>query len=165
MEDNIKKLVEHVGEVYIMFVGRNHYTEVVKNLCEEFDLIKKRVNEFKENGYSEKDLEEFGRIHAMLDRIESAYWEDCKDGNKPWRTPSHEPEIDWWSVLENQKDYLRDAMKMEIQCLPDDERNPYTFQVFDLQERIGLIEQGRYDEAYQLLKEEYGEEYFDDFLL
>lgn len=74
-------------------------------------------------------------------------------------------EIDWWSVLENQKDYLRDAMKMERQCDPEDERNPYVFEVFYLKERIGLIEQGCYDEAYQLLKEEYGEEYFEDFLL
>lgn len=74
-------------------------------------------------------------------------------------------EIDWWSVLENQKDYLRDAMKMERQFDPEDERNPYVFEVFYLQERIGLIEQGHYNEAYRLLKEEYGEEYFDDFLL
>ena len=73
--------------------------------------------------------------------------------------------IDWDAVLESLKDELREAMKMERQCEPWDERNPYTFQVFDLQERIGLIEQGRYDEAYQLLKEEYGEEYLDDFLL
>ena len=72
-------------------------------------------------------------------------------------------EIDWWSVLENQKDHLRDAMKMERQCDPDDERNPYTFQVFDLQERIGLIEQGHYEECYRLLVEEYGEEYFENF--
>ena len=74
-------------------------------------------------------------------------------------------EIDWWSVLENQKDYLRDAMKMERQFDPEDERNPYVFEVFYLQERIGLIEQGDYDQAYQLLEEEYGEGYFDDFLL
>lgn len=74
-------------------------------------------------------------------------------------------EIDWDAVLDELEDELHEAMKMERQCEPWDERNPYTFKVFDLQERIGLIEQGRYDEAYQLLEEEYGEEYFDDFLL
>lgn len=73
--------------------------------------------------------------------------------------------IDWDAVLEELEDELHEAMKMERQCEPWDERNPYTFQVFDLQERIGLIEQGRYEGAYQLLEEDWGEEYFDNFLL
>ena len=74
-------------------------------------------------------------------------------------------EIDWDAVLEELEDELHEAMKMERQRELWDERNPYTFQVFDLQERIGLIEQGRYEEAYRLLEEDWGEEYFDDFLL
>ena len=74
-------------------------------------------------------------------------------------------EIDWDAVLEELGDELHEAMKMERKCEPWDERNPYTFQVFDLQERIGLIEQGRYDEAYRLLEEDWGEGYFDEFTL
>ena len=74
-------------------------------------------------------------------------------------------EIDWDAVLEELEYELHEAMKMERQRELWDERNPYTFQVFDLQERIGLIEQGRNDEAYRLLEEDWGEEYFDDFLL
>jgi hypothetical protein len=74
-------------------------------------------------------------------------------------------EIDWDAVLEELEDELHEAMKMERQRELWDERNPYTFQVFDLQERIGLIEQGRYEEAYRLLEKDWGEEYFDDFLL
>lgn len=73
--------------------------------------------------------------------------------------------INWDAVLDSLEEELHEAMKMERQCDSDDERNPYVFEVFYLQERIGLIEQGCYDEAYQLLKEEYGEEYFEDFLL
>ena len=73
--------------------------------------------------------------------------------------------IDWDAVLDSLEDELHEAMKMERQFDPEDERNPYVFEVFYLQERIGLIEQGCYDQAYQLLKEEYGEEYFEDFLL
>lgn len=73
--------------------------------------------------------------------------------------------IDWEAVLEDLEDKLRDKMRMERQCDPDDERNPYTFQTFYLREKIGLIEQGNHEEAYRLLCEEYGEEYFDDFLL
>lgn len=73
--------------------------------------------------------------------------------------------IDWDAVFDSLEDELHEAMKMERQCEPWDERNPYTFQVFDLQERIGLIEQGNYDQAYQLLVGDWGEEFFDDFLL
>lgn len=73
--------------------------------------------------------------------------------------------IDWDAVLDSLEDELHEAMKMERQREPWDERNPYTFQVFDLQERIGLIEQGHYNEVYRLLEEDWGEEYFDDFLL
>lgn len=49
-------------------------------------------------------------------------------------------EIDWEAVLESLEDELRDNMRMERQCDPDDERNPYTFQTFYLREKIGLIE-------------------------
>lgn len=73
--------------------------------------------------------------------------------------------IDWEAVLESLENELRDNMRMERQCDPDDERNPYTFKTFYLREKIGLIEQGNYEEAYRLLCEEYGEEFFDDFLL
>lgn len=74
-------------------------------------------------------------------------------------------EIDWEAVLESLEDELRDNMRMERQCDPDDERNPYTFQTFYLREKIGLIEQGNQEEAYRLLCEEYGEEFFEEFLL
>lgn len=49
-------------------------------------------------------------------------------------------------------------------CSPDDERNPYTFEIFYLQEKIGMIEQGLYEEVFALLSDEYGEDFFEDFL-
>lgn len=73
--------------------------------------------------------------------------------------------INWTAVLERLKDELRENMRGERACHPDDERNPYTFPIFYLQEKIGMIEQGNYEEVYRLLVEEYGEEYFEDFLL
>ena len=73
--------------------------------------------------------------------------------------------IDWDAVLENLNDHLREAMRGERQCDPDDERNPYTFRIFGLQEMIGSIERGHLSHAYLVIAEEFGEEYFDDFLL
>lgn len=73
-------------------------------------------------------------------------------------------DIDWEAVLDELKYELRENMIKEVACDPNDERSPYTFAIFDLQERIGAIEQGNYEEAYNLLVEEYGEEYFENFL-
>ena len=74
--------------------------------------------------------------------------------------------IDWEAVLEDQKSALRDAMHKDYAWeLEGADSSPYTFHIFDLQERIGLIEQEKYNQAYQLLIEEYGEEFFEDFLL
>ena len=74
--------------------------------------------------------------------------------------------IGWDAVLDNLYDHLRDLQRMERQCDPEDEKNnPYMWDIFSFQEMIGSIERGRYEEAYRLLKEEFGEEYFDDFLL
>ena len=56
-------------------------------------------------------------------------------------------------------------MKQERQLDPDDERNPYTFPIFDFQEMIGSIEKEDYAHAYKLISEEFGEGYFDSFLL
>ena len=74
-------------------------------------------------------------------------------------------QYDWELILEELKEDLKFLMKNSMLCDPDDIRNPYTFRIFDLQERIGAIEKGNYEEAYNLLVEEFGEEYFDDFLL
>lgn len=74
-------------------------------------------------------------------------------------------EIDWEAVLEELKYELRQKMGFSLTCYPNDERNPYAFEIFDLQERIGLIENGDYEEVYRLLVEEWGEDYFDDYLI
>ena len=74
-------------------------------------------------------------------------------------------DIDWNAVLNRLKQKLRENMIIIEVCYQNDECNPYTFEILDLQERIGAIEQGNYEEAYNLLVEEFGEEYFDDFLL
>ena len=73
--------------------------------------------------------------------------------------------IDWTAVLDNLNEHLHDLMKQERQLDPDDERNPYTFPIFDFQEMIGSVEQNNYTEAYRLIAEEFGEGYFDDFKL
>ena len=70
--------------------------------------------------------------------------------------------IDWTAVLDNLYDHLRDLQRMERQCDPEDEKNnPYMWDIFSFQEMIGCIERDDYDEAYRLLKEEFGEGYFD----
>lgn len=74
-------------------------------------------------------------------------------------------EIDWEAVLEELKYELRQKMGLSLMCDPNDERNPYTFEIFDLQERIGLIENGDYEEVYRFLVDEWGEDYFDDYLI
>jgi hypothetical protein len=74
--------------------------------------------------------------------------------------------IDWDAVLDNLYDHLRDLQRMERQCDPEDEKNnPYMWDIFSFQEMIGCIERNQYKEAYQLIKEEFDEGYFDDFLL
>lgn len=74
--------------------------------------------------------------------------------------------IDWDAVLDNLYDHLRDLQRMERQCdLEGEKNNPYMWDIFSFQEMIGCIERDDYEEAYRLLKEEFGEEYFDDFLL
>lgn len=74
--------------------------------------------------------------------------------------------IDWTAVLDNLYDHLRDLQRMERQCDPEDEKNnPYMWDIFSIQEMIGSIERDDYEEACRLLKEEFGEGYFDDFLL
>ena len=75
-------------------------------------------------------------------------------------------EIDWDAVLEEQKSLLTSAMVKDYAWeLEGADSSPYTFIIFDLQELIGLIEQGNYKEAYAIISEEYGEDYFDDYLL
>ena len=74
--------------------------------------------------------------------------------------------IDWYAVLDNLRDHLKDLMRAERALDPDDEKNnPYMWDIFSFQEMIGCIEQENYAEAYRLIKEEFGEGYFDDFLL
>ena len=74
--------------------------------------------------------------------------------------------IDWEAVLEEQQILLREAMHEDYAwILEGADSSPYTFRIFDLQELIGLIEQGNYEEAYQLLLNDWGEDYFNDFLL
>ena len=73
--------------------------------------------------------------------------------------------IDWTAVLDNLNEHFHDLMKQERQLDPDDERNPYTFAIFDFQEMIGSIEKEDYAHAYKLISEEFGEGYFDSFLL
>ena len=75
-------------------------------------------------------------------------------------------DIDWTAVLDDLYDRLRDLQKMERQCDPEDEKNnPYMWDIFLFQEMIGCIEVDDYKEAYRLIAEEFGEAYFDDFLL
>lgn len=72
--------------------------------------------------------------------------------------------IDWDAVLEDQKEELRDKMKRQRAFDESDDRNSLVFQIFDLQERIGLIENGEYAKAYRLISEEWGDEYFNEFM-
>ena len=104
-----------------------------------------------------KEAEEKGENNEMLTDLFARF----KQGSRLWKIHI---EIDWEAVLEVLQDELREKMKLERGCDIDDERNPYTFPIFDLQGWIGFIEQGRYEEAYTLLSEEYGEEFFEDFI-
>lgn len=68
--------------------------------------------------------------------------------------------IDWEAVLEDLEDELLDKMRMERQCDPDYERNPYTFQAFYLREKIGSGAQTddlgflrRYEQPHQGLRQ------------
>lgn len=74
-------------------------------------------------------------------------------------------EIDWVTVELWFKDELKELMRAERALDPDDERNPYTFRIFDIQEIVGSIEQGDLNRAYDVIVEEYGEEFFEEFLL
>lgn len=74
-------------------------------------------------------------------------------------------EIDWVTVELWFKDELKELMRAERALDPDEERNPYTFRIFDIQEIVGSIEQGDLNHAYDVIVEEYGEEFFEDFLL
>lgn len=75
-------------------------------------------------------------------------------------------DINWEKVLEEQQGLLREAMLKDMAwALEGADSSPYTFEIFDLQERIGCIEKEDYLQAYTLLVEEYGEQYFDDFIL
>ena len=58
--------------------------------------------------------------------------------------------IDWEAILEDQQSVLREALLKDYAwALQGVEHSPCTFLIFDLQERIGLIEQGNYEEAYR----------------
>ena len=72
--------------------------------------------------------------------------------------------INWEAVLEELKYELRQKMRLQRQCDVDDERNPYDFTIMDLQEQIGLVEREQYEEAYKLLVEEWGEEFFNEYM-
>ena len=72
--------------------------------------------------------------------------------------------IKWELVLEELKYELRQKMRLQRQCDVDDERNPYDFTIMDLQEQIGLVEREQYEEAYKLLVEEWGEEFFNEYM-
>ena len=72
--------------------------------------------------------------------------------------------IDWDAVLEDQKEELLDKMKRQRAFDESDDRNSLVFQIFDLQERVGLIENGDYEKAYRLISEEWGDEYFNEFM-
>ena len=75
-------------------------------------------------------------------------------------------DIDWEKVLDEQNSLLRDAMLKDMAWTLDGaDSSPYTFEIFDLQERIGCIEKQDYMQAYSLLMLEYGEQYFEDFIL
>lgn len=74
-------------------------------------------------------------------------------------------EIDWITVELWFKDELEELMRAERALNPDDERNPYTFRIFYVQEIVGSIEQGDLNHAYDVIVEQYGEGYFDEFLL
>ena len=75
-------------------------------------------------------------------------------------------DIDWEKVLDEQNSLLRDAMLKDMAWTLDGaDSSPYTFEIFDLQERIGCIEKEDYMQAYSLLMLEYGEQYFEDFIL
>ena len=75
-------------------------------------------------------------------------------------------DIDWEKVLEEQQGLLREAMLKDMAwTLEGADSSPYTFEIFDLQERIGCIEKEDYMQAYSLLVDEYGEQYFEDFIL
>ena len=74
--------------------------------------------------------------------------------------------IDWEAILEDQQSVLREALLKDYAwALEGADSSPYTFLIFDLQERIGAIEQENYEQAYNLLVEEYGNGYIDEFLL
>ena len=75
-------------------------------------------------------------------------------------------EIDWEAVLDEQKSLLASAMVKDYAWeLEGADSSPYTFVIFDLQELIGLIEQGEYEEAYGIIAAEYGEDYFEDYMM
>lgn len=74
-------------------------------------------------------------------------------------------EIDWVTVELWFNDELKELMKSERALDPDDERNPYTFRIFYIQEIVGSMEKGDLNNAYDTIVEQYGEEFFEDFLL
>ena len=74
--------------------------------------------------------------------------------------------IDWDLVLEELRYNLRQKMQADYAYeLEGAAHSPYTFEIFDLQEQIGCIEQEKYEEAYALIVDEWGEDFFEDYLL
>lgn len=79
----MKELFEKVdflsGEVYCMIIARDHYTLTTKELFKQYESLSKRLQVYHKNGYTEKDKEDLKQILSELERIEAAYWEDCKN--------------------------------------------------------------------------------------
>ena len=85
----MKKFFEEVlcyaGEVYCMIIGRNHNTPTVEELYKQYEMLFDKLMFYKNDGYTEKDLEDLKHIKSELERIEDAYWEDCRKGGVAWK--------------------------------------------------------------------------------
>lgn len=85
----MKKFFEEVlcfaGEVYVMIVARNHCTPTTLELFKQYELLSDKLKFYCNNGYTEKDLDDLKHILSELERIEDAYWEDCRKGEVSWR--------------------------------------------------------------------------------
>ena len=73
--------------------------------------------------------------------------------------------VDWWEYKEQLLQQIKQAISGEVQCLPDDERNPYTSTLFELRKLLHWVNALEYSKVAQYEFENYGGDAFQDCLI
>lgn len=73
--------------------------------------------------------------------------------------------INWKRLVEDLQKELSNERIWEMGYGDDDPRNPHTANIMSLEDLLGYIPSGEYDDAIAWIEDMYGLEYFNDYLL